>query len=420
MTSPDAPADVAGSPVSIERVAYLSLHTSPLAAPGTGDAGGMNVYIDELAATMTGRGVDVTVLTRRTDPTLPEVVTAGGGYRVVHVPAGPADPLPIEQIPGHVADFTEQAFRWFDANDSRPDILHSHYWLSGWAGVVLKEMLGPPLANSFHTLGRVKDVARRRDEPPSSPMRTLTETEVIARSDCVIASTPTEFDDLVEHYGAKVERLCLSPPGIDHDLFAPGDRAEARRWLGFPDDASIVLFVGRIQPHKAPDVAVEAAAMLPPSAHLIVIGGASGPRGAEEFALLQRRVDELGIASRAHFLPNQPHRALPRFYQAADVLMVPSRSESFGLVAAEAQACGLPVVAAATGGLPHVVDDGFTGTLVAGHEPAAHAAAVRTILEHPDLAQAMASRAVSRSERFSWSATADRLFELYQGISGGS
>jgi D-inositol-3-phosphate glycosyltransferase len=418
VASPD-PAGPTGGQPSIERVAYLSMHTSPLAAPGTGDAGGMNVYIDELATTMTGRAIDVTVLTRRTDRALPEVVTADGGYRVVHVPAGPAVPLPIDQIPGHVAEFTEQAFRWFDANGRPPEILHSHYWLSGWAGVVLKEMLGPPLANSFHTLGRVKDVSRRGDEPPSSPMRTLTETEVIARSDCVIASTPTEFDDLVEHYGARVERLCLSPPGIDHDLFAPGDRAEARRSLGFPDGASIVLFVGRIQPHKAPDVAVEATAMLPPSAHLIVVGGASGPQGAEEFGLLQRRVDELGISGRVHFLPNQPHRALPRFYRAADVLMVPSRSESFGLVAAEAQACGLPVVAAATGGLPHVVDDGVTGTLVAGHDPAAHAGAVRHILEHTEVAAEMSARAVSRSERFSWTATADRLLELYRGISGG-
>ena len=213
MTGADASAGPASSAASIERVAYLSLHTSPLAAPGTGDAGGMNVYIDELAATMTGRAIDVTVLTRRTDPALPEVVTAAGGYRVVHIPAGPPDALPIDQIPGHVADFTEEAFRWFDANDHTPDILHSHYWLSGWAGVVLKEMLGPPLANSFHTLGRVKDVARRRDEPPSSPMRTLTETEVIARSDCVIASTPTEFDDLVEHYGAGSSACASRRPG---------------------------------------------------------------------------------------------------------------------------------------------------------------------------------------------------------------
>ncbi len=351
------------APGPIERVAYLSVHTSPLAAPGTGDAGGMNVYIDELAETMSGRSIDVTVLTRRSDPGQPEVVSAEGGYRVAHIPAGPAAPVPVEELPVHMAEFSERAYRWLDANAIRPDILHSHYWLSGWSGVVLKDMLEIPLANSFHTLGRVKDLARRADEPRSSLVRTVTETEVIARSDCVIASTPTEFDDLVEHYGAKLERLCLSPPGVDHDRFAPGDRTEARRRLGLPEDTTIVLFVGRIQPHKAPDVAVEAAALLSPTTHLMVIGGASGAQGAAEFSMLQRRVDELGIGDRVHFLPIQPHRALPRFYQSADVVMVPSRSESFGLVAAEAQACGLPVVAAATGGLAHVIEDGVTGTL---------------------------------------------------------
>ena len=416
MTDPP-PAAAEHSP-SIGEVVYLSVHTSPLLTPGTGDAGGMNVYIDELAETMTGRSVEVTVFTRRIDPDLPEVVTADGGYRVVHITAGPVAPIPIEQIPKHIGEFTERAYGWFNDNGLRPDVLHSHYWLSGWAGVVLKDTMGIPLANSFHTLGRIKDLAKRDDEPASSPMRTLTETEVIARSDCVIASTPYEFDDLVEHYGARLERLCLSPPGVNHDLFAPGDRAEARRWLGLPEQASIVLFVGRIQPHKAPDVAVEVAAMLPTHVHLLVIGGASGTQGAAEMTQLQRRVDQLGIGHRVHFIPNQPHRSLSRFYQAADVLMVPSRSESFGLVAAEAQACGLPVVAAATGGLPFVIEDGVTGTLVAGHEPAGHAAAVRAILDHPELAEAMAHKAVVRSERFSWSATADRLLELYRGISG--
>ncbi|MDQ3782222.1 MAG: glycosyltransferase [Actinomycetota bacterium] len=403
---------------AIDEVVYLSVHTSPLLAPGTGDAGGMNVYIDELATTMTGRGVDVTVFTRRSDPEAPEVVEAEEGYRVVHVTAGPPQPLAMTQLPMYVGEFTETAYRWLDDHGQRPDLLHSHYWLSGWAGVVLKEMLDLPLANSFHTLGRVKDLARRVDEPLSSSIRTLTETEVIAQSDCVIASTPHEFDDLVQHYGARLERLCLSPPGVDHDLFLPGDRRQAREWLGLPEGIPIVLFVGRIQPHKGPDVAVEAAAMLSPSTHLLVIGGASGAQGAEELARVQRRVDELDIDHRVHFLPNQPHRALPRFYQAANVLMVPSRSESFGLVAAEAQACGLPVVAAATGGLPYVIDDGVTGTLVAGHDPANHAAAVQAIIDHPEMARAMAQKAAVRSERFSWSATADRLLELYRGILG--
>ncbi len=405
----------------IRSVVYLSMHTSPLLSPGSGDAGGMNVYIDELARTMSGRGMDVTVFTRRSDPAAPEVVEAAPGYRVIHVPAGPAEQTPVERLAGHVGEFTEGTYKHIDGNGLRPDVLHSHYWLSGWTGVVLKETLELPLANSFHTLGRVKDLHRRIDEPLSSPMRTLTEQEVIARSDCVIASTPHELDDLLEHYGADPGRLCTSPPGIDHEVFQPADRTEARRWLGLPTDVPIVLFVGRIQPHKAPDVAVEAVARLSVGGgpHLLVIGGASGPQGGRELSHLHRMIDELGVGDRVHILPAQPHASLARFYQAADVLVVPSRSETFGLVAAEAQACGLPVVAAAVGGLPHVIADGSTGTLVAGHDPAHYAEAIGNLLEHPARTAAMSRRAITFAEQFSWPATADRLLELYDGIRGG-
>ncbi len=250
-------------------------------------------------------------------------------------------------------------------------------------------------------------------------MRTLTEEEVIARSDCVIASTPHEFEDLLEHYGASPERLCTSPPGIDHDLFTPGDRTEARTWLGLPD-APLALFVGRIQPLKAADVAIEAVAQLAPIdgrlPHLIVIGGPSGPQGEEELSRLHSLAARLGVTARIHFVPTQPHEALPDFYRAADVLVVPSRSETFGLVAAEAQACGLPVIAAAIGGLPYAVDEGSSGLLIQGHDPADFAAAMARILGDRDLAAKMSQAAVEFAERFSWSATADRLLELYAGI----
>lgn len=403
----------------IERVVYVSMHTCPLRQPGSGNAGGMNVYIHELAQTMAGRGVDVTVFTRRSDETTPEVSVVTPGYRVVHLPAGPPEEIPIAEMPHVVGEFTEAATGWIDASGLRPDLIHSHYWLSGWVGVILKERLGVPLANSFHTLGRIKDLTRRPDEPPSSPMRTLTEEEVIARSDCVIASTPFEFDDLLEHYGARPERLCTSPPGIDHELFSPGDRDEARRWLGLPN-APLVLFVGRIQPLKGADVAVEALAELdavdgePP--HLVIIGGPSGPRGEREMSRLHSLAARRNVIDRVHFVPTQPHRELPGFYRAADVLVVPSRSESFGLVAAEAQACGLPVVAAAVGGLPYAVDDSVSGFLVEGHDSADYAAAIHRILDDDGLAAKMSQAAVDFAERFSWPATADRLLELYAGI----
>lgn len=403
----------------IHRVVYLSMHTCPLSTPGQGDAGGMNVYINELATTMAGRGVDVTVFTRRADEETPEVTDVSDRYRVVHIAAGPARRIPVAAMTDHVGAFTEATLRWIDGTGVHPDVLHSHYWLSGWSGVVLKEALGVPLANSFHTLGRVKDLGRRADEPPSSPVRTMTEREVIARSDCVIASTPHEFEDLLEHYGASPERLCTSPPGIDHGVFRPGDRTEARRWLGLPLQIPLVLFVGRIQPLKAPDVAVEALPLiespdLPPQ--LLVVGGPSGPRGERELTRLHELVARDGLQDRVHFVPAQPHAALARFYQAADVLIVPSRSETFGLVAAEAQACGLPVVAAAVGGLPYAVADGRSGLLVEGHDPDGFAVAIGKILADPSIAEEMSAEAVAFSERFSWPATADRLLELYAGI----
>ena len=239
----------------IRSVAYLSMHTSPLLQPGRGSSGGMNVYINELAQTMARRGIEVVVFTRRVDPSRPTVVTPRPGYRVVHITAGAPRGLPMTAMPDLVPEFTEGVLDWMARNEARFDLVHSHYWLSGWSGVLVKEALEIPLANSFHTLGRIKDLTRRLDEAPASQMRTLTEEEVIGQSDCVIASTPYEFDELMEHYGATPERLCTSPPGVDHRVFRPGDRDEARQWLGLGTEP-IVLFAGRIQPLKGPDIAV--------------------------------------------------------------------------------------------------------------------------------------------------------------------
>ena len=406
----------------IRSVAYLSLHTCPLVLPGTGNAGGMNVYIHELAQTMAGRGVDVTVFTRRIDTTTPETSEFRPGYRVVHVDAGSPEAIPIRDLPALVPQFAEAVIAWSRGAGASFDVVHSHYWLSGWAGVLVKEAIGTPMANSFHTLGRVKDLNRRSDEPASSPTRTLTEEEVIARSDCVVAATPHEFDDLLNHYGARPERLCTSPPGIDHILFNPGDKADARHLLGLGTEP-VVLFVGRIQPLKGLDIAVRAFAKLPERVAagdgpplLLVVGGPSGPDGEAELAAAKQTAAELGIDGRVHFTAQQPHTHLTEYYRAADVLVMPSRSESFGLVAAEAQACGLPVVAADVGGLSYVVADGASGVLVAGDDPADYAAAMVEVLDDPDRARLLGAGGVRHAERFSWSATADRLLELYVGM----
>jgi len=404
---------------AVRDVVYLSMHTSPLLQPGSGHAGGMNVYIDELAQTMSQRNVNVTVFTRSSDPQDPDIIEVNDRYRVVNVAAGPETYVPMTAMPDLVLAFTEKVLDYIQSHAIHPYVIHSHYWLSGWAGAILKETLGVPLANSFHTLGRIKDLTRRIDEAPSSALRTYTEEEVIALSDCVIASTPHEFDDLVDHYGANPERLCTSPPGIDHDVFQPGDRNQARKTLGWQTGIPIVLFVGRIQPLKAADVAVGAIGHLDDLGrvpHLVVVGGPSGPDGPAELSRLHQIVDEQNIGDRVSFYDAQPHRELPTFYQAADIVIVPSRSETFGLVAAEAQACGTPVVAADVGGLPYAVDNGGSGLLVAGHDPGDYAKAIRTILTDPDLAASMGRRAEVISMRFSWPATADRLLELYEGI----
>ncbi len=296
-------------------------------------------------------------------------------------------------------------------------MVHSHYWLSGWAGLIVKRSLGVPLANSFHTLGRVKDLTRRDGEPPESLLRLAAEHEVIEGSDCLVASTPLESEDLLSHYGADPARLCMSPPGVDHDVFSPGDRASARRRLGLPE-GPLVLFVGRIQALKGLDVLVESFRLTHeklPDARLLVVGGPSGPKGSKELDLLAASVESAGLADSVDLVPPVAHSRLADYYRAADVLHVPSRSESFGLVAAEGQSCGLPVVATRVGGLTHAVDDGRSGVLVEGWEPLDHATAVLKILDDPALAREYAQGAVDWSQRFSWDATANRFLELYSG-----
>ncbi len=402
----------------IHRVVFLTMHTSPLLVPGQGSAGGMNVYVDELARAMAARGVDVDVFTRRHAPDLQAVVPVVPGYRVHHVPAGPSHPLGPADLAPFVLPFADEVERRIRRFDPLPDVVHSHYWLSGWAGIVLKRRLGLRVANSFHTLGRVKDLTRRPDDAPEPLLRIATEHEVIEEADCVVASTAAEAADLLEHYGADPGRLCTSPPGVDRSLFHPGSRSAARARLGLGRGPR-VLYVGRIQPLKGVDVAVEAFARVAeqvPGVRMDVVGGASGPNGHDEVAALRRRVVELGLAGRVEFHGPVAHRRLADWYRAADLLVVPSRSESFGLVAAEAQACGLPVVASRVGGLAELVEDGCSGLLVDGWDPGDYAEAILTILEDPAVAAVLSQAGVERAARFSWPATVDRFLELYAGI----
>jgi len=391
----------------IGRVAFLSIHSSPLAVPGTGDAGGMNVYVDSLARTLAGRGVRVDVFTRRVDGAAPDETEVAPGYCVVQVDAAGVDRADL------VGSFAEGVAKWIVGHDATPDLVHSHYWLSGWAGVLLQEVLSVPLAISFHTLGRVKEATRAPGEPRESLVRIAAETEVVARAGCVVASTPAEAANLIEHYQANPERICVSPPGVDHTVFRPGSKERARARLGL-EAGPLVAFVGRIQPLKGIDVAVKAIARLD-GVRLLVVGGPSGPAGESELLHLESMAASLA-PGRVSFLPPRPHRDIACVYRAADAVIVPSRSESFGLVAVEAQACGTPVVASRVGGLAYAVADGHSGYLIAGHDPTDYAAALRSILDDPATEARLSAGAVEHAAGFSWDATADRLFELYRGL----
>ena len=401
----------------IARVAFVSMHTSPLLDPGKGDAGGMNVYLHELAATMAAQGVKVDVYTRRDRPTLSDTVVVNPGYRVHHLPAGPLSPLSIEDQVPHLTEFSRGLVERLEADATKPDLVHSHYWLSGWAALEAKRRFDIPMANSFHTLGRVKDATRREDQRPTDPVRIAAEESLIAGADCVVASTPFEADDLLDHYGADPSKLCVSPPGVNRTHFHPGSRAEARSRLGL-GEAPLALFVGRIQALKGPDVALAAVAMARERLEdlsLLMVGGPSGPQGNAEMRALREAASRMAPGA-VRFHPPVGHSRLADFYRAADLLVAPSRSESFGLVAAEAQACGLPVVAARRGGLMYVVDDGGSGLLVEGWEPEGYAAAICKIIEDRDLRASMSVRAVEWARRYSWQATSDRLLELYRSV----
>ncbi|SDF62051.1 D-inositol-3-phosphate glycosyltransferase [Lentzea fradiae] len=403
----------------MKRVAVLSVHTSPLEQPGTGDAGGMNVYIVQTATRMAQRGVEVEIFTRATSSELPPVVELAPGVRVRNVAAGPFEGLGKEDLPSQLCAFSAGVLRAEARHEpGYYDAIHSHYWLSGQVGWIARERWGVPLVHTAHTLAKVKNLALAEGDAPEPRMRVIGEEQVVAESDRLVANTDIEAGELVKLYDAEPSKVAVVPPGVDLDRFTPGDRRAARQSLGIPADAVVLAFVGRIQPLKAPDVLLRAAAeMLVRDPGLrsrlvvLIVGGPSGS-GTERPKALEELAAQLQITDVVRFLPPQPGPALARVYRAADLVAVPSHNESFGLVALEAQACGTPVVAAAVGGLPVAVDDGVSGVLVQGHEPGAWAAAITGLAlprrEH------LASNAVGHARRFSWDRTTDSLLAGYQ------
>jgi D-inositol-3-phosphate glycosyltransferase len=403
------------------RAAILSVHTSPIDQPGTGDSGGMNVYIRSVATRLEERGVDVDLFTRCRGGVDHETKHLTKHAHVVSIKAGPCEPIPKNELPRYLPEFLGGVIRHAKMNDRPYDLVHSHYWLSGWVGNALRELWGVPLVSSFHTLGKVKNYSLAVGERPEPAARIDGEARVIGASNRILAATPAEASQLVGLYRAEPEHIRLVPPGVDHRMFTPRDREAARSRL-YLSGLRLALFVGRLQAHKGPDVAIRtiaaAIAREPETTRdlqLAIVGGPSGHEVGELDRLLELTTS-LGIADRVMFFAPQPQERLADFYSAADVVLVPSRSESFGLVALEAQACGTPVVAARVGGLPFVVDDGATGFLVDGHDPKAHAARVLDVLRDDELQSRFGAEAAYRALRFTWDVTADEVARIYRDV----
>jgi D-inositol-3-phosphate glycosyltransferase len=404
---------------ALRRVAMLSVHTSPLDPPGGGDAGGMNVYIVETAKRLAERGVEVEIFTRATSSDQPAVVTLCPGVHVRHVTAGPFEGLAKGDLPAQLCAFTAGVMRaevhhepgWYD-------VIHSHYWLSGQVGWLARERWGVPLVHSAHTLAKVKNALLAEGDEPEPMSRIIGEEQVVAEADRLIASTFDEADQLVGLYGADPDAVRTVAPGVDLDVFTPGPSTAARRRLGLREDALNLLFVGRIQALKAPDVLLHAAAILEQDPSLagrlqVMVLGAPSGSGLARPRHLESLCAELGLSDVVQFRPPVAREIVADYYRAADLTVVPSYNESFGLVALESQACGTPVVAASVGGLPTAVADDVSGVLVDGHDPQLWAKVLADLLRTPSALARLATGARPHAERFSWNRTAEGLLVAY-------
>ena len=403
------------------RVATISVHTSPLDQPGTGDAGGMNVYVVEVARRLAAHGTEVEIFTRATSGDLPPTVELMSGVTVRHIAAGPFEGLHKEDLPSQLCAFTSGVLRAEAARDpGYYDLVHSHYWLSGHVGWLAKERWGVPLVHTAHTLAKVKNAWLADGDRPEPAGRAVGEAQVVAAADRLIASTSDEAAQLVELYDADPAHVAVVAPGVDLDMFRPGDALAARTRLGIDPNATVLLFVGRIQPLKAPDVVVRAAALLlesdPTLRDRLLVAIVGGPSGSgldhpEHLSTLSR---ELGIADVVRFEPAAPQDVLADWYRASTVTLVPSYSESFGLVALESQACATPVVAASVGGLRTAVRDGVSGLLVDDHAPATWARHIAQLTSDSRRRQQLSAGAVAHAGQFSWESTAHGVLEVYR------
>lgn len=409
---------------SAGRIASFMLHTSPLDQAGTGDAGGMNVYVVESAKRIAAAGLEVDIYTRANRADLPEKVELAPGVNVRHLEAGPFDGITKDELPSQICAFMSSFMRQeVKFPVGHYDLIHSHYWISGQLGWLVSERLGVPLVHTMHTMAKVKNLALAEGETPEPKSRAIGEEQVVKASAALIANTASEAASLVSLYDACPERVFVVPPGVDLTTYkVNGGKKSARKRLSISDETQLLLFVGRIQPHKGPEVLIRAVAEmvkhnpnLRATLRAVIMGGASG-NGSKEPEKLKGLATFLGIGDVVQFMPPVLRDELSEWYRAADLVCVPSYSESFGLVALEAQACGTPVVATAVGGLRTAVADGISGSLVDGHDPRAWSATILRLLLEPQRRLLLSMGAVEHASHFGWDTTARGILDVYDQV----
>jgi D-inositol-3-phosphate glycosyltransferase len=401
------------------RVAMFSVHSCPLATLGGRETGGMNVYVRELSRHLAQQGIAVDVYTRRQEPCMPTVAEFAPGARVIHLNAGPAKPYTKHRVWHHLPEFIEEVQRFVTLHELSYETLHSHYWLSGWVALQLRQMLQAPVVHMSHTLGYPKNAAAQQLWEQEPPRRLRVEHDVLRRSEALVAESPASKRHMVQEYGADPKKIHVIPGGVDTAVFHPQNQQLARQSLSLEMDAPVLLFVGRLQPLKGIDTLLQAAQVVRrhhARLQVLIVGGGVDARDEREESELHRLralAEQLRLALHVHFIRAQPQEVLARYYAAADIFVMPSHYESFGMVVLEAMACGTPVVASRVGGLTSTVVSGHTGFLVPEGDGPAFARAILRLLASPTLRDACAQASLRRAQAFTWPCIVDRIGQLY-------
>lgn len=412
----------------IKRIAMLSVHTCPLAMLGGKKTGGMNVYVRDFSRELGRQGILVDVFTRSQDDCQPRINhDLGNGGRVIHIPAGPEKPIPVDQVADYLDEFTAGVLAFAASENIEYDLIHSHYWLSGLVADRLRDAWQTPIVQMFHTLGHMKNHIAQSDSQRASAARLAGEYQVMALADKLIAATPAEEAQLIELYNADPRKITIIPPGVDLERFKPITKEEAKKRVGIPCGDTNILFTGRIEPLKGIDTMLRAMALIqarrPEVLHnacMAIIGGDPWADDLdEEMARLQQLRHDLDIHDLVTFLGAKDQDILPNYYAAAEMVVMPSHYESFGMVALEAMAMGTPVIASEVGGLAYLVKHGITGYHVPSRDPEALAARIYELLSNQDCRQQLGQQAHDYARQYAWPKIVNRIMTVYEEVVAG-